>query len=94
MLIPKFNLAPLSVCYDSYHSRVEGDTSADVPHFSASFWCEDARPAPPPALILAPAVAGKEDHSHTETVPPVHTHITVNLTLPLCDCMPGRDVSE
>lgn len=33
----------------------------------------DAHPAHPPALILAPAGARKEDHSHTETLPPVHT---------------------
>lgn len=33
----------------------------------------DAHPGHPPALILAPAAARKEDHSHTETLPPVHT---------------------
>lgn len=63
------------VCvFDPYHSWLEGDTSADVSQFSASFWGVDAHPGPPPVLILAPAGAGKEDHSHTETTPPVHTN--------------------
>lgn len=62
------------VCaFDPYHSWLEGDTSADVSQFSASFWGVNAHPGPPPVLILAPAGAGKEDHSHTETIPPVHT---------------------
>lgn len=59
---------------DSYHNGVEGDTSADVSQFSASLVAMDARPGPLPALILAPAGEEKEDHSHTETSPPVHTN--------------------
>lgn len=57
---------------DSYHHCVEGDTSADVSQFSASLLGVDARPDPLPGLILAPAGTEKEDHSHTETSPPVH----------------------
>ena len=58
---------------DSYHSCVKGDTPADVPQFSASLMGEGARPGPLPALILAPAWEEKEDQSHPENSPPVHT---------------------
>lgn len=59
---------------DSYHSCIEGNTWADVPQFTASLVGVDARPGSLPALILAPAGAEKEDHSPTETSPPVHTN--------------------
>lgn len=74
----------------SYHSCVEGHTSADVSQFSASFVGVGARPGPLPALILAPAGVEKEDHSHTETSPPVHANICQHNTATVtkvCYCL-------
>lgn len=58
---------------DSYHSFIEGDTSADVAQFRASLLRMDACPGPLPVLIPVPAEAEKEDPSHTENEPPVLT---------------------
>lgn len=55
-------------------SVLKWDSLTDVSQFSASSVGVNARPGPPPALILAPARAEKEAHSHTETSPPVHTN--------------------
>ena len=62
------------MCWILTIAAVRGGTSADVSQFSASLVGVDAHPGPLPALILAPAGPEKEDHSHTETSPPVHTN--------------------
>ena len=55
-------------------SVLRGNTSADVSQLSASSVGVNACPDPLPGLILAPARAEKEGHSHTATNPPVHTN--------------------
>lgn len=66
---------------DSYHSCFEGDTSADVSQFSASFWGVDAHPGPPTCPDPGSCSGREEGRSHTEKIPPVqHNTATVLIT--------------